>query len=124
MKLVIYIQILNAIPLSATLLNDQQKFELNKINEITYYFVAEIKQKELMCKRLSKYITSFDYFAKPLIVLSVPSGSISIDPFAYVIGEPVGITGASFSPAFSISTGIVKKLLKRTKNKNKNKLLC
>ena len=67
MKLVIYIQILNAIPLSATLLNDQQKFELNKINEITYYFVAEIKQKELMSKRLSKYITSFDYFAKPLL---------------------------------------------------------
>ena len=126
MKLVIYIQILNAIPLNATLLNDQQKFELNKINEITYYFVAEIKQKELMSKRLSKYITSFDYFAKPLIVLSVPSGSISIDSFAYVIGEPVGITSASFSPAFSIFTGIVKKLLKRTKNKNKNKnkLLC
>ena len=67
MKLVIYIQILNAIPLSETLLNDQQKFELNKINEITYYFVAEIKQKELMSKRLSKYITSFDYFAKPLL---------------------------------------------------------
>ena len=26
------------------------------------YFIAEIKQRELMSKRLSKYIASFDYF--------------------------------------------------------------
>ena len=35
-------------------LNDQQQFRLNKNNEIKYYFVAEIKKKELMSKRLSK----------------------------------------------------------------------
>ena len=57
---------LNAIPL-----NDQQKFRLNKINEIKEYFVAEIKERELMSKRLSKYIASFDYFDKSLIALSV-----------------------------------------------------
>ena len=57
--------------LSATLLNDQQQFRLNKINEIKDYFVAEIKERELMSKRLSKYIASFDYFDKSLIVLSV-----------------------------------------------------
>ena len=34
---------LNVIPLSATLLNDQQQFRLNKINEIKDYFDAEIK---------------------------------------------------------------------------------
>ena len=43
-------------------LNDQQKFRLNKINEIKDYFVAEIKDRELMSKRLSKYISSFEYF--------------------------------------------------------------
>ena len=37
-------------------LNDQQHFRLNKINEIKDYFVAEIKERELMSKRLSKYI--------------------------------------------------------------------
>ena len=31
-----------------------------------------------MGKRLSKYIASYDYFDKPLIVLSVTTGSISI----------------------------------------------
>ena len=42
-------------------LNDQQQIRLNKINKIKYYFVAEIKEKELISKRLSKHIASFDY---------------------------------------------------------------
>ena len=72
-----------------------------------------------MSKRLSKYIAFFDYFDKSLIVLSVTTGSISITSFATVIGAPVGIVSASFSLAFSISTGIIKKLLKTTRNKKK-----
>ena len=72
-----------------------------------------------MSKRLSKYIASFEYFDKSLIVLSVTTGSISIASFATVIGAPVGIISASFSLAFSISTGIIKKLLKTTRNKKK-----
>ena len=72
-----------------------------------------------MSKRLSQYIASFDYFDKSLIVLSVATGSISIASFATVIGAPVGIISASFSLAFSISTRIVKKLLKTTRNKKK-----
>ena len=72
-----------------------------------------------MSKRLSKYIASFDYFDKSLIVLSVTTGSISIASFATVIGAPVGIVSACFSLAFSIFTGIVKKLLKTTRNKKK-----
>ena len=72
-----------------------------------------------MSKGLSKYITSFDYFDKLLIVLSVATGSISIKSFAAVIGAPVGIISASFSLAFSISTGIIKKLLQTTRNKKK-----
>ena len=49
---------------------DNQQFRLNKINEIGNYFISEIKERELMSKRLSKYIDSFDYFDKSLIVLS------------------------------------------------------
>ena len=113
MKLIIYPN-LNAIPLS-----HQQQFRLNKINEIKDYFVAEIKERELMSKRLSKYIASFDYFDKSLIVLSVTTGSISIVSFANVIGAPEGIVSASFSLAFSMSTGIIKNLLKTTRNKKK-----
>ena len=79
-----------------------------------------------MSKRLSKYISSFDYFDKSLIVLSVRPGSIFIASFATVVGAPVGMMSASCSLAFLITTGIVKKLLKTTKNKKKNtiKLLC
>ena len=109
--------------LSATPSNEQQ-FRLNKINEIKDYFVAEIKERELMSKRLSKYIASFDYFDKSLIVLSVTTDSISIASFATVIGAPVGIVRAGFTLAFSISTGIVKKLLKTTNKKKKTRLLC
>ena len=104
--------------LSVNISNDQQ-FRLNKINEIKDYFIAEIKERELMSKRISKYIASFDYFDKSLIVLSVTTGSISIASFATVIGAPVEMVSASFSLAFLISAGIVKKLLKTTRNKKK-----
>ena len=50
-----------------------------------------------MSKRLGKYIASFNYFDKSLIVLSATSGA------------PIGISSASFSLAFSIATGNVKK---------------
>ena len=53
--------------LSATPLNDQQYFRLNKLNEIKDYFVGEIKERELMSNRLSKSIASFEYFDKSLI---------------------------------------------------------
>ena len=104
--------------LDATLSNEQQ-FRLNKINEIKDYSVAEIKERELLSKRLSKYIASFDYFDKSLFVLSVTNDSISVATFATVIGAPVGMMNTSFSLACSITTGIVKKLLKTTRNKKK-----
>ena len=100
---------LNAIPLNANISNEQQ-FRLNKINEIKDYFVAEIKERELMSKRLSKYIASFDYFDKSLIVLSVRTDSISIASFTAIFVAPVGMMSASCGLAFSITTGIVKKL--------------
>ena len=92
---------------------DNQQFRLNKINEIKDYFIAEIKEKESMSKR------PFGYFDKPLIVLSATSGSITVASFATVIGTPVGIASASLSLAFSLSTGLVKKL-----ERSIIKLLC
>ena len=89
------------------------------MDEIKDYFVAATKERELMSKRRTKYIGSFDYFDKSLIVLSVTTGSIYIASYATVIGALVGMASASFSLAFSISTRIVKKMLKATKNKKK-----
>ena len=89
-------------------LNNKHHFRLNKINKIKDYFVAKIKERELMSKRLSEYIVSFNYFHKSLTVLSVTTESISIASFATAIGVPVGMASASFRPAVSVSTGIVK----------------
>ena len=85
---------------------DNQQFRLNIINETKHYFIAEIKERELMTKRLSKYIASFDYFDKYLIALSATSGSISVASFETFIGTPVGIVSESFSLAFSLSSGL------------------
>ena len=104
----------------ASNLNNQQ-FRLNKISEIEDYFITEIKERELLSKKLSKHIYIFYYFDKSLIVLSVRSGSISIASFATVIGVPAKIASASLSLTFSLCTGLVKKLLKATRNKKKKR---
>ena len=63
--------------LNANILNEQQ-FRLNKINEIKDYFLAEIRERELISENISKYIASLDYFDKSLNVSSIVAGSISI----------------------------------------------
>ena len=72
-----------------------------------------------MSKKLSKYISLFDHFDKSLIALSVTCGTVSIASFATVFGIPIGITSASLSLKFSLCTGLLKKLLKATRNKKK-----
>ena len=45
---------LNSFSLNVVQLNDQQHFRLNNISEFKDYLFAEIKERELMNKRLSK----------------------------------------------------------------------
>ena len=104
--------------LNANISNEQQ-LRLNKINETKDYLLAEIRERELISKNLSKYIASLDYFDKSLNVLSILSGSISIASFATVIGAPAGIIGASCGFTFSITSGFVKRFLKTIRNKKK-----
>ena len=54
-----------------------------------------------------------------MIVLSVTSGGVSIVSSATVIGASIGITSACLSLAFSMCTGLVKKLFKATRNRKK-----
>ena len=51
---------------------------------------------------------------KVLIMLSVRSGGVSIISHARVIGTPAGTISSSFTLVFSLTTGIIKKLLKET----------
>ena len=102
--------------LNANISNEQQ-FRLNKINEIKDYFLAEIRERELISKNISKYIASLDYFDKSLNVLSILSGSISIASFTSVIGAPAGIIGGSCGFTFSVTSRFVKTFLKAIRNK-------
>ena len=72
-----------------------------------------------MSKILSKYIDLCDYSDKSLIVLSATSGSISISSFASVIATPPGVASANLRLVFSLSTKLMKKLIKATRTKKK-----
>ena len=99
---------------------EQTKFRLYEIKKIENYFINEINEIESYSKKLNKYVTIFDYIDKILIALSAASSSVSIISFTSTIGVPVGIVSASFTLIFSITIGIIKKLLSTTIKKKKN----
>ena len=102
-----------------TKLSDQSKYRLYEIKRIANYFFDEINERESYSKKLSKYVTIFDYIDKILIVLSVTSSGVSIISFTSIIGVPAGIASASFTLIFSITGGIIEKLLSTTIKKKK-----
>ena len=51
-------------------LTDVNKYTLDEINKIRYYFNNEIKERNNIIKKLNKYIVSFDYLDKIFITLS------------------------------------------------------
>ena len=105
----------NIYPNLGAIPSNEQQFRLNKINETKDYFLAEIRERELISKNLSKYIASLDYFDKSLNYLIC----IVIASFAGVIGVPAGVIGARCSFTFSITSGFVKRFLKTIRNKKK-----
>ena len=102
-----------------TNLSEQTKFRLDEISKIQNYFIEEINQRKSSNKKLSKYIAAFDYIDKILIVLRAATGGVSIISFTTIDGGPVGIASASFTLTFSLSTGVIKKLLNITRKKKK-----
>ena len=48
----------NIYPNLSVIPSNEPQFRLNKINEIKGYFLAEIRERELISKNLSKYIPS------------------------------------------------------------------
>ena len=102
-----------------TKLSDQTKFRLYEIKKIENYVISEINEKKSYSKKLNKYVTIFDYIDQILIVLGVPSSGVSIISFVSTIGVPAGIASASFTLIFSITAGIIKKLLSTTIKKKK-----
>ena len=102
-----------------TKLPDQTKYRLYKIKKIETYFINEINERKWYSKKLSKYVTIFDYIDKILIALSATSTGVLIILFTSIIGVPAGIASASFTLIFSMTAGIIKNLLSTTIKKKK-----
>ena len=100
-------------------LSEQTKFRPSEIIRIENHFHQEINQRKLCSKKLSKYVKAFDYIGKVLIVLSATSSGDYIISSASVVGAPAGISSARFTLIFSLTTGIIKKLLSTARNKKK-----
>ena len=99
-------------------LSVQINFRLDEKSKIESYFHKQINQGKSCSKKLSKYVAAFDYIDKILIV---STGGVSTCSFTSVVGAPVGIASASFTPIFFLTAGIVKKLLSTTRNKKKKR---
>ena len=102
-----------------TKLSDQTKFRLHEIKRIENYFHEKINQRKLSTKKLSKYVSTFNYIDTILIVLNVTTGGVCIISHASVVGAPIRIASTGFTVLLSLATGITKKLLKTTRNKKK-----
>ena len=59
-------------------LSEQKKIRLSEIIGIENYFHQEINQRKPCSKKLSKYVTAFDYIDKIFIVLSATSSGVCI----------------------------------------------
>ena len=72
-------------------MTNQTKFRLSEISKTDNYFNSEINQRKSCSKKLSKYVTTFDYMDKILIVLSATTGGVCIISHGTIVGASVGI---------------------------------
>ena len=108
---------------------DKIKNEVYVINLDEY---ADIGTHYIALYALNNDLTYFESFGiehipkemkRNLIALSAAVSGVSIASFPRVVGTPVGIASASFSFVLLLTTGIVKKLLQTTQNKEKKRKL-
>ena len=57
---------------------DQAKYRLNEITKIENYFIEKMNQRKSSIKKLSKYVTTFDYIDEILVVLTATGGGVCI----------------------------------------------
>ena len=112
----IILLILKMHEIDKTKLSDQTKFRLYEIKRIENYFINAINERKSYSKKLSKYVF-FYFMEKILIVLSATNSGVSIVSFTSIIGVPAGTARATL--IFSITAGIIKKLLSVTIKKKK-----
>ena len=84
-------------------LSEQIKFRLDEISKLKNYFHEEVNQRKSCSRKLSNYVTIFDY----------------IDKAQSIVRSSIGIASTMLTLFFSLTTGIVKKLLSATRKKKK-----
>ena len=89
---------------------------MNEIDKTKFTERTKIRLDKIT---LCKYVAAFDYIDNVLIVLSPTSGGVCIISSVSVVEAPIGIAGESFTSIFSLTAGIIKKLLNITRNKKK-----
>ena len=89
---------------------------MNEIDKTKFTERTKIRLDKIT---LCKYVAAFDYIDNVLIVLSATSGGVCIISSVSVVEAPIGIAGESFTSIFSLTAGIIKKLLNITRNKKK-----
>ena len=102
---------------------DQTKIQLNEIIKIENCFKSETNHRKSCSKKLSIYVTAFDYIDKILIILFVKAGGVCVVSHVTIVGASAGIAiyqfTIGFTILFSLATGIIKTLLSVTRNKMK-----
>ena len=108
-----------------TSLNEQTNYRLIEIGKVKDYFESEIKDQQILIKKLSKYITGFDYTDKVLTVFLTVFGGTNIFVHTKDKKRLLGLITSVFSLVFCLHSGIIKKVFHETKMRKKkhNKLL-
>ena len=75
--------------------NISQEFRLTNTDETINYFLEEIKQNELIGRKLKKVCTTLSHIEHFLILVSTITGCVSTSAFASLIGIAIKITGSA-----------------------------
>ena len=105
----------------AITLNKQTNYRLIEIGKIEDYFDQEIKDQELLIKKLSKYITGFDYKDKILTVFFLLFLVEQI--YLHMLKQKkrlLGLITSVFSLVFCLGSGVIEKVLHEAKIRKKN----
>ena len=100
--------------------NIYQEFRLKYSDETRNYFLKEIEQNELICKKHKKVCAALGYIEHFLILVCTITGCTSIFAFASLVAILIGITSSAIElKIFTITAGIRKhKSIIRKKKKN------
>ena len=101
--------------------NMSQEFRFKNIDETKNYFFEEIKQNELMSRKIKKVCKTLNYIEHFLILASTITGCISISAFDSLIGIPIEITKSAIGLKILLENTGIKKIFKSIIKKKKKK---